>query len=293
MAPILYTVARRRTLNFATLPTGQIAAYEYRLMGEYVAFAHQDPAGVGSGGDFARLIEEMARGLEVVLASAAIAEVAIEEGAETVGDVDPTTDRFAEKAEALCGRDPREVFAEHERWLKEAVRSATAAPPTPETRLTSMLALLLTGGRAFADLEIDQFTHAAAHLGVRTWGHRLQQADDTLRSFLRRHEPHRDERLAAAGKLYAEGRISIDDAAGLLGMRPWDVVAEFESSHFCRPLAKISLSAAERTGLLERIRERRLSGVGGPSNELVARDVIATQRIEGVDARPWVKVEES
>ncbi len=263
-------------------------------MDEYVAFAHQEPAATATGrSDLVRLIEDSARWLELALAAATVLEVAIEDGVETVGGVDSRLDRLSGRAEALCGRNPLETIREHQAWLNEAAKRVSVPPPRPDTPLRRILALLMPRVRMVVDtIEVGILVRAADASGVRGWGHRLERAHEALRSFLRRHEPQRDERLAVAGRIYADGRISIDDAAALLGMKPWDVVAEFEARHFCRPAATIELSEGERARLVGRLRQRRLSGAR-PPGDLVARDVIASQRIEGIDARTWVKVEES
>jgi hypothetical protein len=51
----------------------------------------------------------------------------------------------------------------------------------------------------------------------------------------------------------------------------------------------IALTDEGREAILDRIRRRRLEeGQPSDSDEWIAREVIASQRIEGVDARPWI-----
>jgi hypothetical protein len=61
-----------------------------------------------------------------------------------------------------------------------------------------------------------------------------------------------------------------------------------ESHGFCRNLDAVSLSDDERTEVLRKIREARLRRTEAVV-DLADREVIATQRIEGIDARTWVR----
>lgn len=93
-----------------------------------------------------------------------------------------------------------------------------------------------------------------------------------------------------SGEAYADGRLSLDQAADALQMDRADVVALFEDSGFTRPIDVIRLTADERARLLAAIRKDRAqrSGAAIDSIDLAKRSVVTTQRIEGVDARPWI-----
>jgi hypothetical protein len=66
-----------------------------------------------------------------------------------------------------------------------------------------------------------------------------------------------------------------------------DAIALLEVQGFYRSVAGVRLSSEERARRLTVIREERLARRGAPAanEELVVRDVIASQRIENVDAR--------
>lgn len=268
-------------------PPGQVATYECRLVSEYLTASSRDHAGTVDRAGLARLIENLARGLELVLAGGAVIDVAMERGARCLRDVDAVIAGVTNPAEFLCVRHPREIIEEHERWLKEAAAALAATPTPPETSLEAVRDVYLLGGRIAADLPVDGMARLADELGVSAWGHRLRLAHEAIRAFLRRHDPQRDHRIALIGRAYAAGKLSLEEAAGVSGLDPWDLIAELEAGHFCRPLSTISLDPAQRAALLVRIRAERLRGPVS-RGDLAAREVIASQRIEGIDARPWV-----
>jgi len=74
-----------------------------------------------------------------------------------------------------------------------------------------------------------------------------------------------------------------------------DAVALLEQGGFQRPLDVIALSENERTEVYRRMRLDRLARKGSfaASAEAVSRDVVASERIEGVDARDWIPREGS
>ena len=95
--------------------------------------------------------------------------------------------------------------------------------------------------------------------------------------------------LAVMGQAYAEGRLSVGEVAVAVGVSPSDAAAFLERHGFARTPEAQRLSDEQRTAALQRLRAERLSRNGTPfvSQELIARDGIATERIEGVDARAW------
>jgi hypothetical protein len=102
---------------------------------------------------------------------------------------------------------------------------------------------------------------------------------------------HSREIMRIVGEQYRRGHIRIQDAARLLGMSTSDAVFELEQDGFSRSPAAIALTEDEREAVYQRLRQRRLQHVGPPvvNQDLVERDVIASERIEGVDARAWIR----
>jgi hypothetical protein len=97
--------------------------------------------------------------------------------------------------------------------------------------------------------------------------------------------------MRIVGEQYRRGNVPLRDVARLLGMSTSDAVFELEQDGFSRAANAISLTEDEREGVYQRLRRRRLQRSGPPvvDPELVERDVIASERIEGVDARAWIR----
>ncbi len=105
------------------------------------------------------------------------------------------------------------------------------------------------------------------------------------------HQAHQDESaVTAAGRAYADGHASVDEVAAMLDLNVPDVIALLEEHGFRRSVDGLRLTAEARRERLRRIRADRVAREGHPvlSPAYVVRDVIASQRIEGVDVRPWL-----
>lgn len=70
-----------------------------------------------------------------------------------------------------------------------------------------------------------------------------------------------------------------------------DAVAWLEEYGYARDLDAGALTPDERSARYARMRQDRVARKGEPAfdQQLVTRDVIASQRIEGVDARLWLQ----
>jgi hypothetical protein len=98
------------------------------------------------------------------------------------------------------------------------------------------------------------------------------------------------EALRAAGESFQAGCISVPQVSALLGLHPVDAVAVLESHGYARSLATLALTEQERAAIYARMRADRLARRGAPviTAESIARDTIASARIEGVDVRRWI-----
>jgi hypothetical protein len=90
----------------------------------------------------------------------------------------------------------------------------------------------------------------------------------------------------ALGRAYADGRLSLAECAGALHVDVGDAIALLQEHGFARLPEVIELSPEEAAEGLAAIRRARLAPMP-PTADLVQRDVIASQRMEGVDARPY------
>jgi hypothetical protein len=142
-----------------------------------------------------------------------------------------------------------------------------------------------------AEFPMDSLNNLCKQVDEPALGHRARNAYDALRAFVRRNDPGCAEVMRIVGDQYRRGHIGLRDAARLLGMSSSDAVFELESGGFGRAAEAIRLSDDARTAIYSRLRERRLQ-YQGPSaidNDLVERDAIASERIESVDARSWIR----
>ncbi|HEX7941188.1 MAG TPA: hypothetical protein VF488_05260, partial [Gemmatimonadaceae bacterium] len=142
-----------------------------------------------------------------------------------------------------------------------------------------------------AECPIDRFEGLGRLLNQPSLAHRARCAYDALRAFVRRHDPERAEVIRIVGQQYQRGNVRIHDAARLLGMSTSDAVFQLEQDGFGRAPSEIALTESEREAVYQRLRQRRLRRDMPPvaDPELVERDVIASERIEGVDARAWIR----
>ncbi|MBK6514241.1 MAG: hypothetical protein IPM79_19090 [Polyangiaceae bacterium] len=95
--------------------------------------------------------------------------------------------------------------------------------------------------------------------------------------------------LDATCQAYADGRLSIDEVARRFVMGLADALVFLEEQGCRVAPAALRLTPEARAHLLSRIRAERIARGGEPrlERQLVLREVVASQRLEGIDAR-WV-----
>jgi len=116
---------------------------------------------------------------------------------------------------------------------------------------------------------------------------RAMKAYRGLCAFVRRHDPYVELRVRVLGEDYCAGRLSVQAVAAALGRTVPDTLALLERYGYSRPLSVSRLTSERRDRIYRAMREDRIRrrGEPEPSLEWIARDVIATQRIEGIDSR--------
>ncbi len=94
----------------------------------------------------------------------------------------------------------------------------------------------------------------------------------------------------ASGRDYAAGKMSLQEVAATLGLSTTDSVFWLDLHGFARDIKRIRLGPEKRRERLESIARERKERRGEPVVDLnrVEREVASSQRIEGVDARPWL-----
>ncbi len=124
---------------------------------------------------------------------------------------------------------------------------------------------------------------------------RIEQAD-RLPTYIGDHaELFRDVTHAAHERLirfaaedWLSGERSPEEILRSLGLLSVDLMALLDAAGKARPVERLRLAPPARAEILARLRADRLARNGAPQADtsVVARDVAASQRIEGVDVRP-------
>lgn len=184
-------------------------------------------------------------------------------------------------------------FATSEPALRKLVRELAStgeahASDWPEVDWSQLVRSL---DAVVAECPIDVLEQLAKTSAAPELAHRARTVYDALRAFVRRHDPGHATVMRIVGEQYRRGHLRLQEVAQLLGMSASDAVFELEQDGYARPPEAIALDAAERAAIYHRLRQQRLARSGPPvvDPELVERDVIASERIEGVDARAWIR----
>jgi hypothetical protein len=238
-----------------------------------------------------KLLEDSIRVLEQMRVMSALAEVADILKIETVGDFQARI-LEVERAVRLSGRiDPLAPFEADPVFQEALQRSEPASDPNDEFPVRVNAFYLRAVDSLVAYCPIEDLVRIGHAIGMPELGHRCRLSYDWLRAWVRRHTVYGQATLHIVGRAYSEGRLSLDEAAHLLGMPRSDAVAWLEEHGHARDVSVIVLTPEERERRFARMREDRLARGGHAvfDRGLLLRDVVATQRIEGVDARPWVQ----
>ena len=112
--------------------------------------------------------------------------------------------------------------------------------------------------------------------------------EEILREVIRNY--YKERSMIELGAAYNRALVSVHDVAYALHLDIFDALSLIEKHGYCRPIESIELSSEERAAQLKRIRENRIrrGGKVTVSESEISSSVIASQRLEGVDARPWV-----
>jgi hypothetical protein len=189
--------------------------------------------------------------------------------------------RWLALAQELAGSNAR---------LREALAKA---PPSAEAskgerkKLALAFAVMAASVEILATREGEIFTDRGEGQTLR---YRWQGALREIRSVAARLDPKVEQAFKSVGEAYAEGRLSLVEASQAVKLPVWEVIPRFEQLGFYRTGEAARLPQEKRDSLYQQMRESRLrrQGQPAPSEERVARAVIASQRIEDVDARQWL-----
>jgi hypothetical protein len=229
------------------------------------------------------------RALELSFVFAAAGEAMARLGIEVVADIVRELKSIDDFVSTVTRLDVQGVLDENRQALDEVFGSnppPADAPVPTNVDLVVRAATSLLGNCPIAALE-----QTGARHGMQELSHRCRLAFDGLTALIARNTQPMPSAVVAAGHAYAEGRLSIDEVAAVLGMGVPDAVALLEQQGFRRTVEGLRLTAEKRAERLRTIREDRMARAGATSArpDWVAREVIASQRIEDIDARPWLR----
>lgn len=254
---------------------------QLRVLGER-EFALRREARDGDASRLQRWVDALELSLVFVSAHEAIVSLGYRRAAdivENVEKIDAIVERLSRLKPDDVFRANRDALAQYATVQIPADAPATADPDEVVRAVRSLLlhvpeGELIPSGRAIRpDL-----------------AHQCRLALDGLRAFVVRHQHPDRTRFAVVGHAYADGRLSIDEVAVLLGAAVPDAVAHLEEQGFRRAPDALRLAPDARSERLRRIRDDRLArnSEPAPDPDLVRREVIASQRIEDIDARAWL-----
>jgi hypothetical protein len=230
------------------------------------------------------VIEKSAHFLELALVGAVLHELLDELNAVSFVESAKDPTYFRERVQQATGLDLVTVYTGAMKTLRPKLGKE------PSTRLRT--SVLVRRIRSLLDIcPIDDLETHASKTGLENYGHRCRVAFEGLKGFVLRNDPRQQAKAAVVGREFQRGSLSLDEVGTLLNLSPGDAAAYLEERGYWRPIDLLRLTDEQRDVRLEAIRADRLrrSGRLPFSREAIARDVIASERIENVDARRWIQ----
>lgn len=209
-------------------------------------------------------------------------------GLTTVAQVIREHERIDILVRTLSRLDPDRILDENRAQLEPL---AKLQPPADGPAAVDMDIVVRAAESLLEHCPMSALERTGHDHSLATLAHRCRVAYDGLAALIARNSQPRAEALRAAGHAYADGRLSIDEVAAVLALPVPDAVALLEEQGYRRSIEGLRLTDEARQQRLAVIRDERRARNGAPvvQADLVRREVIASQRIEDVDARPWLK----
>jgi hypothetical protein len=188
---------------------------------------------------------------------------------------------LAQTVRQLTRLDVGKVLRENQATLASSNIGTKTNEPALQRTLSAVESIL-------RDCDVKTFAKVGIEIDAPEEVARITIAIDALKAFVRRNDAWFDQRIQFLGEEYCGGRISVPEIARALEIDVPDAVDLLEKHGYARPVAKLGLSDAARQGIYDELDGYRRSRDSKPTPaSAVVRDVIATQRIEGIDARRW------
>ena len=236
----------------------------------------------------AAIVLDSTKFLELLVVLGAWTEAAVELHLETLRAVVANADRHMALVASICRYDPWQVVQENMDRFPGGIAAADVDMDAPRIDIEPILQFCLG---SVATCPIKDLERRAAELASPELGHRCRRAYDSLVAFTQRNRLDQGDVGRAVGRAYAEGRLAVEEVASVLRVSVSDALVFLDQHGYARTLQRIELDEAERDAAYARIRCDRLERRGAApvgARELAAETVIASQRIEDVDARRWL-----
>jgi hypothetical protein len=259
----------------------QYASEESQLRQDYLEFDDTPASDERGRAVVGSLLKRSAALLELFAVAVCIFETSHELGTPSPHSSDK---KYVQRVKQTCGLDIYEV-------MKEAREAFAMSPASSGAVKNPPLQAVVRAVRSLLEAcPIEILERGGAILGFEQEAHRCRRAYEILRAFVLRNDEHEERRLQVIAQEYVRGILSVNDVAVLLGLNSTDAVWLLEKSGYYRPLNAIALTDEARAKQLMLIRQDRLTRQGKVelSSDQVLRDVLSSERIEGVDARPWL-----
>lgn len=232
-------------------------------------------------------LQDSAAFLELLVVLGAWFEAAEELGLRTLGEVMPHGARLAKLTHSITGYDPAVVAQQNAHRFPQELLQRTPDPHTP----MRADAFVNQGEVAVATCPIAELERHATRIGEPALGHRCRRAFDSLAASTRRIRLNRDHVGRVLGAAYRDGRLTAYELAAVMQVTVVDAIAFLDEHGFARSVDKLQLTDAERARVFQKMRSDRIARNGSPpanAGDVAVRNVIASQRIEAVDARRWL-----
>lgn len=199
---------------------------------------------------------------------------------------EPAAENLAAEAARIAGFDAFAVLDD-----ERPARTDALPPFTTDPRLI-LRELVAAVSRRLTALDLESMVtlshQVSVAMGAPERGHELWSLADRLTSVVLRLQSDVGERFAEAARLYRHGQLEISEIGRLLGWAPERVAYEFERFGVTRTVETLTMTADARAARLDRI----AASTHVPSASLARRDAVASQRIEGIDARAHISTRE-
>lgn len=222
--------------------------------------------------------------LEAYVLLAVIGDGCRDRKVRTFSDFDAIAQELVLRAVRTTGLNPDS--------LAEFAKPMESGPaPDPSAEFPDLIAFVADQIERFPHEALKRFAEEAAELKIEAECARCERALQQARGVLARSSLRENELLRVFGRQYVAGEVEISGVAAALGVSKPRAIALLEAHEYWR--VPTAMTPKDIKARLAKVREQRLAGHRpSATGEGVARSVIASQRIEGVDAT-WLMPEDS